>query len=127
MTQKYFGHLTREDGTHVPLSQSEAEELIRQCDEEKEARATAMPDEASAISAMFSAYQRLKELGWRDVIYCPKDGTPFKVIENGSTGIFDCTYSGTWPDGHFMICDGNDIYPSSIGPALFKVDDGKRA
>jgi hypothetical protein len=120
MTQEYFGHLTREDGTHVPLSKSEAEELLRRCDEEKKARATAMPDENAAIQAMFSAYLRLKELGWRDAIYCPKDGSEFKVIENGSTGIFDCTYSGKWPDGHFMICDGRDIYPTNIGPALFK-------
>jgi hypothetical protein len=80
-----------------------------------------MPDEQAAISALFDAWQRLKELGWNDPQYCPKDGSSFKVIEMGSTGIFDCHYQGTWPDGLYMVSDDCDIYPTSTGVAMFKL------
>ena len=118
--QEYFGHLTKEDGTHVPLGKAQAESLWRMTEEATKNRATAMPDEQSAIKAMFEAHERLRELGWRDICYAPKDGTPFKVIENGSTGIFDCSYFGRWPDGHFMVYCSGDIYPQRTGLALFK-------
>lgn len=60
-------------------------------------RATLMPTEHDALIHMARARQRLLDLGWREGIYAPKDGSTFQVIENGSTGIFDCFYSGEWP------------------------------
>ena len=84
-------------------------------------RAAQMPTEQDAIEAMFQAWYRLKELGWNDVMYCPKDGTRFKVIQNGSTGIFDCYYQGKWPDGCFMVMDEPDCYPTSIGVAMYRL------
>lgn len=81
-------------------------------------RAEAMPTEADAIECMFDAFQRLKELGWKEAIYCPKDGTPFDVIEAGSTGIHDCIYVGEWPDGHWWVLSAGDQWPSR--PILFK-------
>ena len=81
-------------------------------------RAVKLPDEQSALNAMFEAYDRLREFGWREACYCPKDGTPFQAIEAGSTGIFDCTYQGEWPTGSYWIADGGDLWPST--PILFR-------
>jgi hypothetical protein len=70
---------------------------------------------------MWEARQRLIELGWRDASYCPKDGTGFRIIEAGSTGVFDAYYSGEWPDGHVISHDGGDSYVSRPGGCiLFK-------
>lgn len=80
------------------------------------ARAALMPTEQDAIKLMFEAYTRLKDLGWNDPIYCPKDGSPFDVIEPGSTGIHSCVYHGEWPTGGWWI-DGED--PSR--PVLYRV------
>jgi hypothetical protein len=84
----------------------------------KAKRETEMPDEKSAISHMWNGWYRLKELGWREAIYCPKDGTHFQVIEAGSTGIHDCNYQGEWPTGTWWLYDG-DVWPSR--PILFKL------
>ncbi len=51
-------------------------------------------------------------------MYCPKDGTWFDAIEVGSTGIHDCHYEGTWPNGHWWVADAHDLRPSR--PALFR-------
>jgi hypothetical protein len=77
-----------------------------------------MPDERAALRHMFDGWYRLKELGWREAIYCPKDGTHFQAIEAGSTGIHDCNYLGEWPKGAWWIYDG-DMSPSH--PVLFKL------
>lgn len=115
---EYYGHMTRADGSHVPISKEDSEKLWNDAKAAQARRAERMPDELAALAAMFEAYQRLKELGWNDASYCPKDGSTFKVIEAGSTGIFDCHYSGEWPDGHWWTHDGGDLWPSR--PMLFK-------
>lgn len=125
----YHGHMTMRDGSHVPLTAEQAKELWESGEKSRAERAARLPDDASAIKAMCEAYGRLKELGWNDIMYCPKDGTRFEVTENGSTGIFDCVYEGKWPDGHWMTFDETDCYPSSIAPALFRLypeDEAKR-
>lgn len=114
---------------HEPLTRAEGEAMWKRAEEQQAERARSMPDEQAAISAMFNAWQRLKELGWNDIMYCPKDGSRFRVIENGSTGIFDCLYEGVWPGGHWTIFDEHDSYPSSIAPALYRLypeDEAKR-
>lgn len=45
------------------------------------------PTELDARRAMFRAWLRLKELGWREAMYAPCDNTPIEVIEAGSTGV----------------------------------------
>lgn len=99
---------------------SEIEAALYEIETDRRHRAAAMPTEQDAIDAMFAAYLRLKELGWRDGVYMPKDGTTATVIQNGSTGMFDCYYSGEWADGYFNIFDGGDVYPSRSVPPLFK-------
>jgi len=87
--------------------------------ERKDAIAAAeMSDDAAALRVMFGAYERLKKLGWRDAIYCPKDGTIFEVIEAGSTGIHLCHYEGEWPKGTWWVHGNDDLWPSR--PILFR-------
>src|SRR5688572_6343908 len=74
------GHKTYHDGRHEPIRQSEASALMAASDEAKARRAEQMPDEQSAIHTMFNAWLRLKELGWKEAQYCPKDGSLFDAI-----------------------------------------------
>ena len=104
---------------HEPLTRAEADAMMNIADQQKQKRAENMPDEQSAIEAMFQAHYRLRELGWKEVIYSPKDGSPFKVIEAGSTGIHHCHYSGTWPDGMWNIEADGDLWPSR--PILYRL------
>lgn len=116
------GHKTFSDGHHEPLHQSEAAALIAASDAAKARRAEQMPDERTAIDAMFQAWLRLKELGWREAQYCPKDGGAFDAIEPGSTGIHRCRYEGEWPKGSWWIEDDGDLWPSR--PVLFRKRTG---
>lgn len=93
------------------VSEEEFQKLLDSIEKEKNARAEKMPDEKAALLQMFEAYQRLKELGWNDAIYCPKDGTMFSAITQGSTGIHECNYTGEWPKGSWWIYDG-DVWPA---------------
>lgn len=112
------GHMTLADGGHVPLTADQAKALVEECDRHRKERAERLPDEKTSLNAMFEAYDRLRELGWREAIYCPKDGSEFEVIEAGSTGIHRCMYSGEWPNGHYLISDGGDLWPSR--PIIFR-------
>lgn len=91
-----------------------ADEILRRVDNAKARRSTLMPDEQSAINALFDAYQRLKEFGWREIAYCPKDGVEFDAIELGSTGIHSCVCQ----DGDFWIGSDRDTWPSN--PVLYR-------
>ena len=106
------------------LSEAEARFLWDRAMASEDKRASDMPTENDAISAMWSGYQRLKELGWKEAIYCPKDGSVFEVIEVGSTGIFDCSYSGEWPKGVWLLQDHGDLYPSR--PVLFRLKNKRK-
>lgn len=101
-----------------PMYRAEADALWKAAEAAKADRIARMPDERGAIRAMADAHQRLRELGWNDPIYCPKDGSHFQVIEAGSTGIHDCAYQGEWPKGSWWVYDG-DVWPSR--PTMFKL------
>ena len=115
MNEKIAGHKTIRDPCgslrHEPLTESEIKRIVEECEREESERAKKMPDEQSAINQMFDAYLRLKELGWNDAIYCPKDGSLFSAIEAGSTGIHACNYIGEWPNGSWTVYDG-DAWPA---------------
>lgn len=119
MTREYFGHVTQADGSHIPLTRDQASDLWDRIERASEARAMRLPEQGDALSAMFEAYQRLKELGWREAIYCPKDGSVFEVIEAGNTGVFDCHYEGEWPRGTWWVHSDGDLWPSR--PILFRL------
>lgn len=110
---------------HEPLTRAEGDAIWKACEEAKKRREETMPDERTALNALQEAYTRLKELGWREAIYCPKDGTNFKAIEAGSTGIHDCNYWGEWPNGGWHVFDEHDSYPSH--PILFKLNPEDQA
>lgn len=103
---------------HEPLRASEADEIMARAKQAELRRQDLMPDEQAALNMMFDAWQRLKELGWREAIYCPKDGRVFDAIEAGSTGIHACHYRGEWPKGGWWVDDG-DLWPSR--PILFRL------
>lgn len=106
---------------HEPLTRAEGEALWEQVEKARIDRAERMPDEQAAIRVFFDAQQRLKELGWRDGVHIPRDGTMVKVIDLGSTGIFDCNCRGEWPRCTWTTYDDRDAYPSSQHPAFFKL------
>jgi hypothetical protein len=119
---KIVGHKTFDDGNggfyHEPLYAAEAEALLRAAKEQELRRIASMPDESTAIHALFEAWTRLKELGWNDSTYCPKDGSTFDAIEAGSTGIHRCHYSGKWPTGTWWVEASGDLWPSR--PILYR-------
>ncbi|MEG3086205.1 hypothetical protein [Sphingomonas sp. PB4P5] len=102
----------------VAITSEQFDALWAAADANKAKRAADMPTEQDAINALSSAYRRLKELGWNDPIYCPKDGSSFDVIEAGSTGIHSAHYEGEWPDGSWWIAEGGDLWPSR--PTLYR-------
>ena len=87
------------------------DEIYKAIERKDAERAKLIPDEKAALLHMQEAYYRLKELGWSDAIYCPKDGTMFSAIEAGSTGVHQCNYTGEWPKGSWWVYDG-DMWPS---------------
>lgn len=103
---------------HEPLTRAEADAMLSAAERAREQRAANMPDEKTALTVMFDAWQRLNELGWRNAIYCPKDGSKFLAIEAGSTGVHECVYHGEWPTGSWWIVADGDLWPSR--PILFK-------
>lgn len=125
MSEKIVGHKTKYDERghiyHEPLTESEANALIGSIQKDDKRRKELMPDEKSAIQMLFDAAERLRELGWKNPVYCPKDGTIFKVLEIGSTGQHDCFYMGDWPKGNWWIVGDGDMCPSR--PALFKLKE----
>ncbi len=94
------------------------EQIFAEFEHAKDQRAIDMPTEKDALEHMHRAWLRLKDLGWADAIYSPKDGRDFLVIEAGSTGTFACQYMGKWPTGGWWIHDAGDLWPSR--PILWK-------
>lgn len=102
----------------LQISQEQFDELLAASDRDKQARADEMPTEQDALKVLFRAYERLKELGWNDALYSPKDGSSFDSISVGSTGIHRCHYEGAWPDGRYWVEDGGDLWPAE--PVLYR-------
>lgn len=103
------GHKTLQDSAgqiyHEPLTRGEADSLWAICEARTAERNALMPDEATARRLFHDAYTRLKDFGWKDAIYSPKDGSAFHAIEEGSTGTHVCRYHGEWPEGAGWIDD----------------------
>ena len=96
--EKIVGHKTfwtPEGGfRHEPLTESEAQKMLDACEAARAKREADMPTEQDAVNAMWEAWYRLKELGWKDAQYRPADGTEIDVIEIGSSGIHRQTHPG---------------------------------
>ena len=120
MTRKFYGSVTMANGSHVELTEQQAEELWNELEDSKAEIEAKYPDEATCLKVMREAFHRLKDFGWREAMYCPKDGSSFDVVEAGSSGIHRCHYSGDWPNGSWWVADAGDLWPSS--PILFRLD-----
>lgn len=86
------GHKTIRDGEgfrHEPLTRKEGDEIMARVEASKARRAEAMPTATEAVRALWDAWYRLKELGWKDPRYAPVDSRIKKIIEIGSTGLHD--------------------------------------
>jgi len=105
-----------------PISKEDAEALWERLEESRRARAAKLPTEHDALNAMFEAFDRLRELGWKEAMYAPRD-TPLEVIEMGSTGIHKAQRGLRDGDDRFWIFDG-DCWPSK--PCLYRIDAGAR-
>lgn len=71
-------------------------------------------EEKHHLVQMWEHFQLLKQFGWNDAMYAPRDGRPFLSISAGSTGVHECVRHD---DGHFWIYDG-DLWPAN--PILWK-------
>lgn len=60
----------------------------------------------------------LRNAGWRDAHFCPKDGTPFLAWEPTMRTPYPCHYTGEWPDGTWWAHMHGDVWPAR--PVLFK-------
>lgn len=104
------------------LTKEETGELWRLAKARESWRAEIMPDEQTAINMLFEAYQRLRELGWKESMYAPRDRSKLRLIEVGSTGIHEgyCEDrpSSKFPLKWFWLYGNDDLWPSS--PILFK-------
>ena len=86
-------------------TQEQAAAIFEALKERDEERAARLPDHRAALDQASVARERLKALGWRDGIYCPKDGSAFALIEWGSTGVHLGHYMGEWPEGDIYCGD----------------------
>lgn len=116
------GHKTLDDGyggyRHEPLTRADADALWAAAEAATKARAEAMPTEEDAVRVMSNAFQRLRELGWREACYAPTD-MDLRLIEPGSSGIHVGRNEGEWPKQSFWISAHHDLWPSR--PCLFKL------
>jgi hypothetical protein len=74
------------------LSEETGRRLVEAIKADKAKGIEEMPDVQAALRVFTRAYRRLIDLGFREIIYHPKDGATFEVIEPGSTGIHPCQF-----------------------------------
>lgn len=119
------GHKTFRDGDgfrHEPLRQSEADEIMARIDARDKRLAEQMPTERDAAQALFEAWYRLKQLGWKETCYGPTN-VEVLVIEPGSSGLHRASRWAPWPEKTWWI-DGDA--PSN--PCLFRpLTDAEKA
>ena len=128
MSDKYHGHITHDDGSHTPLTKEQAKALWEGIEKTDAARKAQYPDSATAIAVLFDARHSLTtDHGWKEGIYCPKDGSHFAIITAGSTGIFSGYYLGEWPDGMVVMADETAHPEELLFKPIDKLTDDERA
>lgn len=96
------------------LTEAQKEELWASAKKAQAERAARLPTEDVCIAEISACFFRLQELGWRDAIYAPIDGSPLELIEAGSTGI----HTGYRDDERRFWITDSDTWPSR--PILFR-------
>lgn len=108
--KEYSGSMTTTDGKRVMLTPAQARAIWEECERKDAERAKTYPDSLSCLRAMSSAEERLKQLGWRDGRYCPRDGSTFATCQVGSTGMWKGFWSedsskDTFSPGYIIAAD----------------------
>lgn len=86
-------------------------------------RAIQVLEERNHILSMFNGYRALIDHhGWREIMYAPKDGTPFEVITVGSTGVFPARWLGE-KDDLLFVEEAGDLWPAQA--MLFRLTQAK--
>ncbi len=98
------------------MSYSDLQKLWAESD--KKAKDYREKGDKELLCQMLDAYNGLRSLGWREIDYCPKDGTRFLGICAGTTGVFVHYYEGEWPNGRWWAEAHGDLWPSR--PILWK-------
>lgn len=60
----------------------------------------------------------LREYGWQEAIYCPKDRSIFLGWDPLCSLPYDCYYEGEWPRGSWWACVHGDLWPAR--PVMWK-------
>jgi hypothetical protein len=94
------------------MGEDEIEKLFGSIEDARKRREKSLPTEQHCLRAIHDAYQRLKELGWNDMVYAPKD-EKVETISVGSTGIHPATWMDGASAGLWWIHDGGDLWPGS--------------
>lgn len=98
---EYHGHKTMADGSRVPLTKGEAAEIMAHIKEREAKRSADMPTVRDALSALISAEERLRDLGWwRGGGLRVRRGDACAVIQQGSTGMWSGRYQ---EDGEYVL------------------------
>ena len=74
---------------HEPLTRAEADAVLASVDDATRARARRYPTEQSAVNALWDAWSRLKELGWKEAQYATPNRALRLTVSIGSTGIHE--------------------------------------
>lgn len=82
-------------------------QILREAEEQKAERAEQLPTEQDCIRMMVQCRLRLIDLGWREGMFAPRDGTEFEAINAGYRGPTICTHLGSG----FFVADGGDWWP----------------
>jgi hypothetical protein len=101
--KEYHGSMKMTDGRRVPLSADEAKGMWEAIERSAADRAERIPTSLVALKILSEAKDRMRELGWRDGRYCPRDGRQFAVCEIGSTGMWHGFWTSSQTD-EGLIC-----------------------
>ena len=77
-----------------------------------------LEEERGFLDQVRKAYEDLRQMGWQEIEYCPKDGTTFLAICAGWSRVVPCLYRGDWPTGSWWALDSGDMWP--VYPMLWK-------
>ena len=86
-------------------------------DKELSARAEKSHRNMGEIHALTT---EMRNDGWKDICYCPKDGSVFWAWSPVMPNPYRCKYDGEWPNGKWWALMDGDIWPDQ--PVLFKPD-----
>jgi len=108
----------KEEAADAASVDIDVQALMNRVDAQREARASVLPTAETAMAVIQVATERLRDLGWVEIEYSPKDGSVFDSYVMGMPTAIPTSYLGTWPEGGWFTHEAGDIYPAY--PSLFR-------